>query len=350
MMTLDLTTIAQLLFPNERQLDFARIVAELETVLSRLRGEAVQITWDCDDLVYFDMPETRILLGWSDLAAPQLDGCLTVSVGPGPQSALRTLDSEHDILCSRLVERIQNRFVPLAVIWRQVEGMIDAELVDDLIDTLPDLSSVLPPVESIVEAVLKTDRSKARQSNRPPEVFHPHPVATPATVAPVPVQTDGEKSVAASPQNGHPLTLKLRNTKQHNATPPPPQPTPATIPDTQQAKPQPVAANDQPDLPLPRDAELARLRLALYPPAPAQAATQPDASPQYSTQMRLAAHCLNATLILVWSPLGAAVMTYSLLKGEDMRLSSRTMAVAGTLFALAHTPFGQTVAAMAGVV
>jgi hypothetical protein len=106
-----------------------------------------------------------------------------------------------------------------------------------------------------------------------------------------------------------------------------------------------VAANDQPDLPLPHDAELARLRLALYPPEPVS-----EEGPQYSTQMRLAAHCLNATLILVWSPLGAAVMTYSILRGEDMRLSARTMAVAGTLFALAHSPLGQTVAVMAGVI
>ena len=315
MMTLDLTTIAQLLYPNERALDFARIVAELETVLSRLRGEAVQISWDCDDLVYFDMPETRILLGWSELAAPRLEGCLTVSVGPGPHSALRTLDSEHDVLCSRLVERIQNRFTPLAVIWRQVEGTIGAELVDDLIETLPDLSAALPPVERSVDAALKTVGTKITRPARRPEVFH-QPVAAPAAADASEVRIgEAEPSVAVPfPAPRHPdLT-------------------------------QPLAANDQPDLPLPNNAELARLRSALYPPVPTEVAVVPP----YTTQMRLAAHCLNATLILVWSPLGAAVMTYSLLKGEDMRLSSRTMAVAGTLFALAHSPLGQTVAAIAG--
>ena len=124
MMTLDLSTIAQLLYPSVRALDFARIVVELETVLARMRGDAVEITWDCDDLVFFDMPETRILLAWTDLETSGLEGCLTVSVGPGPDSALRTIDSEHDVLCSRLVERIQNRFIPLAIIWRQVEGTI----------------------------------------------------------------------------------------------------------------------------------------------------------------------------------------------------------------------------------
>lgn len=101
-----------------------------------------------------------------------------------------------------------------------------------------------------------------------------------------------------------------------------------------------VAANDQPDLPLPRDLELHNVRRALYP--------DDEAGPPYSTQMRLAAHCLNATLILVWAPLGAAIMTYSILRGENMRLSSRVMAVSGTLYALAHSPIGMTVAAMAG--
>ena len=56
---------------------------------------------------------------------------------------------------------------------------------------------------------------------------------------------------------------------------------------------------------------------------------------------------MNATLILVWAPLGAAVMTYSVLRGENMRLSARMMAVAGTIFALANSPVGQTVAAVA---
>jgi hypothetical protein len=102
-----------------------------------------------------------------------------------------------------------------------------------------------------------------------------------------------------------------------------------------------VAANSQPDLPRQSDPNLTMLRTALYPD---------DNGPPYSTQMRLAVHCLNATLIVVWAPMGAALMTYSILKGENMRLSSRMMALAGTVFALAHSPVGSTVAAMARTV
>ena len=46
MTDLGLSTIAQLLFPNEQSIDFARIVAELEGVLSRLQSQDVKIAWD----------------------------------------------------------------------------------------------------------------------------------------------------------------------------------------------------------------------------------------------------------------------------------------------------------------
>ena len=331
MMTLDLSTIAQLLYPSEQALDFARIVAELGKVLTHLRGDAVQVSWDCDDLVAFDMPETRILLAWSELNAAGLAGCLTVSVGPGPQSALRTFESEHDLLCSRLVERIQNRYFPLATIWHQVEGSISAELVDDLIDGLPDVSSALPPVASILDAISKTDRPSTGQPGSP---VIPQPDAALAGMPKL------APPVAPMPPAGAPTRFRaVRAGSALFKT--------RTLLRIKPASRVLVAANDQPDLPQPQNAELARLRSALYPvdPEPSTAGGQ-----QPSTQMRLAAHCFNTTLILVWSPLGAAVMTYSLLKGEDIRLSSRMMAVAGTLYALAHSPMGQSFAAMAGVV
>jgi hypothetical protein len=66
-------------------------------------------------------------------------------------------------------------------------------------------------------------------------------------------------------------------------------------------------------------------------------------------QIRLASHAMNATLIMVWLPLGAAVMTYGLLKGDDIHLSARLLVATGTIVGLAHSPLGQTVAAMAGV-
>lgn len=290
MADLGLSTIAQLLFPNEQSIDFARIVSELEGVLRGVQAQDVRIAWDCDDFVCFDIPGTRILLSWAEVERRGYRGCLSVSVGPG-QVASRGV---HEDMCSRLVDRIAGRWAPVAVLWCQAEGVVCAEVIDALQDALPNLGKGLPDIESVVAALTAEEaRLWVGQTSG---------TMAPAIMAPV-----------------APKAPVL-----------PPAPAPAA----------PLqAANDQPDLPRQRDLELDRMRRALYP--------DEDHGAPYSTQMRLAVHCLNATLIVVWAPMGAALMTYSILRGENMRLSSRVMAMTGTLFALAHSPVGMTVAAMA---
>ena len=97
------------------------------------------------------------------------------------------------------------------------------------------------------------------------------------------------------------------------------------------------AANDHPDVPRPRDPELARLRAALYPP-PAPVAT--------STPMRLAVHTMNATLIMVWLPVGAAMLTYSVLKGDNLRLTTAALVATGFSGLLLQNPLVQHFAAL----
>lgn len=97
------------------------------------------------------------------------------------------------------------------------------------------------------------------------------------------------------------------------------------------------AANDHPDVPRPRDPELARLRAALYPP-PAPVAT--------STPMRLAVHTMNATLIMVWLPVGAAMLTYSVLKGDNLRLTTAALVATGFGGLLLQNPLVQHFAAL----
>lgn len=330
----DLSTIAQLLYSDLQTLDFTRIVAELDAVLTRLRGGDVEISWDCDDLVTFDVPETRILLAWSQIDKRCLGGCLTVSVGPNP-AADRPSKTDHDVLCSRLVERIEGRFAPACVLWRQVAGPVSAEYVDDLIESLPEVGGPsLPSIDSILDTLSRADLQKADLQSRPP---HPRSVCAPElsrmAMEPPRVVIADVPQPAASVFAAKPTKASRRRLR-----------IPAPV-----AKQIVVAgvaetANDQPHLPLPKNAELERLREALYP-----VVEEASEKAVYSTQIRIAAHCMNATLILVWAPLGAAVMTYSVLKGEDMRLSARLMAVSGTFFAVAHSSVGQSFAAMAGV-
>ena len=331
----DQSTIAQLLYPDVQALDFARIVAELEGVLQRMRGKDVEILWDCDDLVTFDVPETRILLSWSETEKRGVAGCLTVSVGPNPAAMSTEGNPEHDVLCSRLVERIQGRFVPSSVLWHQVAGPVGSEVVDDLVDALPEVGGGnLPPINSILDTLSRADLHMAGLQSKPP---HPRSIRTPELS-----RMAMSPGLFAALDEARPDLAEVVNMK---PSPKRPLRSPVDMADQFAMPDFAEAANDQPDLPLPNNVELARVREALYPEPASETAASEGAA--YSTQMRLAAHCMNATLILVWAPLGAAVMTYSVLRGENMRLSSRLMAVAGTLFALAHSPVGQTVAAMA---
>lgn len=88
----------------------------------------------------------------------------------------------------------------------------------------------------------------------------------------------------------------------------------------------------------PMDPELIRLRAALY---------EDDDVERPSVQMRLAVHAMNATLIMVWMPLGAAALVHGMVRGEDMRVASRLMVLTGSVGALMQTPIGQNLATLA---
>lgn len=74
---------------------------------------------------------------------------------------------------------------------------------------------------------------------------------------------------------------------------------------------------------------LRQMRQVLY-------AIDPDAPPLpvASAQMRLAVHAMNGTLVAAAGPVGVAVMTYSLIRGEDIRLTACAMVGSGSLMAM----------------
>ena len=267
------STIAQAIYANPQDCSFVRVVTELEGMMSRLRNNVLRTRWDYEDVVVFDIGETRIVLGWSEDQTDDVPACLLVSVGPLPSASGSSHDPAHEMLCSRLMERIQTRFPPDAVLWRQLPLAIEPELVDALIDALP-------PIRDVLGA-------------------RPAPDPTPAAMKP--------RTAAAG-------RIKIASVQQ--------------------------PANDTPDLPRHAETELAQVRAALYPASEVRHAE--------TTQMRLAAQAMNATLIMVWMPLGVAAMTYSLMKGEKIGFSARMMALTGTVFAWSQTPFGHQLVSLAG--
>lgn len=132
-----LSRLAELLFKDVPLCDFARTVAELQSVLTRISGDAPQLTWDCDDVASFDMPGLRILLSHSESPYPGFATRLVVSVGPSPIAALPDRPPlAHADICARLVSRLKERCEPAEVRCSDIRGVVTAETIDQLFEGL----------------------------------------------------------------------------------------------------------------------------------------------------------------------------------------------------------------------
>ena len=113
---------------------------------------------------------------------------------------------------------------------------------------------------------------------------------------------------------------------------------------TERARAKALAAKSAPDMqpantqPTPirsTNPEMARLRAALYP--------QPDAAEaSQNVKLRLAASTMDMTLMVVYLPAGAAMLTYSLLKGGNVNASARVMALTCSILGLSQLPFAHS--------
>ena len=139
--TTELSVIAELAFIEEPPINFARLVADLDSVLARLHAKNRQLTWDCEDVAIFDMPGTRIALAYNDSPRAAVAATLTLSVGPSLVPTEQTSDTpnpvQHDILCSKLVERVQARLKPDAIVWHETDTVVTVEVIDSLSTQTP---------------------------------------------------------------------------------------------------------------------------------------------------------------------------------------------------------------------
>ena len=143
--------VAQLLFAVDSKLDFGRITSGLEGVLWCQRDYVVKAASETANIVVFSMTECRILLSLSQVSGDGFGSCLCVSVGPSDRSES---DREDEQL-------IQNRYGSVAVVWRHVLGTVNAELVNALNERLPGISPVLLPIDSLIDSIAISDRTKA---------------------------------------------------------------------------------------------------------------------------------------------------------------------------------------------
>ena len=137
-------TVAQLVYAHKHQLEFAGIVGDLHALLVRFLGPDLIFEWDCDDIALFDLPTTRIALGWDVRPGKGYGACLTVSVGGVTKLPLTPFSSAHQEMCSRLVERLHRQFPALAILWHQTDEYLTADLIDRLVEGLPPVMQLFP--------------------------------------------------------------------------------------------------------------------------------------------------------------------------------------------------------------
>ena len=259
-----ISTIAELIFVNAPVMNFSRLVSDLDGVLLRFHPQERTLLWDCDDVAIFDVPGTRIALAYTDTPRLGVDASLLISVGPPPRhdpdgtarAPVAGVSIRHDLLCSRLVERVQQRLAANSVYWQEVSVPVTADFIDSFSTSQPQTASQAMP--------------------------HQQPHA----------QADAQPHAQAGSQR----------------------------------------PSDHRNL---RDQDLLRLRNALYPYGN-------DLPPRLtSTQMRLATHAMNATLIAASLPIGAALTTYAVLRGENMRTTTSAMVLTGLAGTLMQGRFAE---------
>lgn len=295
------STIAQFVFDRDPSLNLAVLVTELDAALSRSGAGRRSITWDCDDLAFVDLDGARFTLSYTGDAGIGLPSSLMISVGPGPDSTYDPADRRrYEDLCHLLADRLRARFAPQQTLWHQVAGPVTADLVDDLFDRLPDFSAGKP-------AAPLARRSPPAEAVR----------AFPETEADLPVSFV-EKAMAIKAAKAERARAAMRG--------------------LHSARPAAAAANSQPDLPRRPATEADMIRAALYPVA--------EETPNEHLRMRLAASTMDITLMIVFLPAGAAMMTYGALRGGSFTASARMLALTGALFGISQLPFAAQLAAL----
>lgn len=289
------STVAQFVFDHDPALDLPLLVRELDSALQRSGAGMRMITWDGTDLVLLDVEGARFTLSY-DTETGESPSSLMISVGPGPTGATGPADSRrHEDLCHLIATRLKARFAPERMLWHQVTGPVTADLIDDLFDRLPDFEMSQKPASTQVHS----ETAKALR-------------AFPET-ADMQAVSFAEKALA----------LKAAKAERARA---------AAL-----AKQAPTLepANSRPTQLRTHNPEMARLRDALY-PAPDIAETKGN------VKLRLAASTMDMTLMMVFLPAGAAMLTYSVLKGGNVNASARMMALTCSVLGLSQLPFAHS--------
>jgi hypothetical protein len=268
-MTRARTTIGQLVYDTEPAVDFPRLVADLEVALAGSEGGKRRLTFHGDRIAFIDAGSSRVTVAFATDLDEKGGAAVLVTVGYAPimDGDLR-LARRRSVLARLIAERVAERFPPADTVWTETEDEATPDLVSRLIERLT----------ADRQSLLETRNARAREKRASPRHFV-EPDDLPRMVARI-------DAALAARRAGRPGRAALAG-----------------------------GGTVQLDI-----SDLAALDRAT------EAANRAGTP---SAPMRLAAHMIDATLMVVALPVGAAMMIYSLSRGANLNTSARAMALSG---------------------
>jgi hypothetical protein len=134
------SVIDQVLFQGMQAVNFPNIVREIRSRLDAMTDRPWLVDWDDEDVVTFDQPCMRVLLAWSDHAAPGLSGVLTLSAGPSPMVGKICMRPDFAEMAALLFSDIVAGAQGAKSVRHNMSCTMSAEWVSLLIDALPDMA------------------------------------------------------------------------------------------------------------------------------------------------------------------------------------------------------------------
>lgn len=315
---------ARVVYADAQPWDFVQVAEDLHHTLSQLDGTDVSFGWEGAATAVFNVSGVRILLRTDDCNGDTLT-CLTVAVELSPNGSDPGLGTVCETTCASVIDHLQRRYPGVTTMQHRQTEPVAHRLQARRIAAVPSLPE--PPGSPALDDVSLAGASGMLNSAESAEVLRAHRGEGPKTS-----QHPIRASFARSGRTGartRAATARARGGAYFTTSAKSSGPFPRIV--------------DEPSLPVSHDVEFARVRSAFN-------YVEPEVpSLRLSTPLRLTTHALNASLIMVWAPLGAGVMAYSLVRGESTRFSGRMVVLTGLFAAALNTPFGQYMSTMIGV-
>lgn len=273
--------VAQVLFFSETILNFPALVRMVETtIVCDSAEDPPQIHWDDEARVALEFGNTRLIVAIGNGEAGKMVPSLTLAI-----SAISDKDGDpslrdiHKAQLELFMTLMKAKLNVDTVLWLEAPGPVTTDLVEAMVEMLPNRLALLT-------------------GEAPPPLETTRPSICPLLPTP-----------NAAPMHADLRTKNVEKTENRDVL--------ATLA---------IPSNADISLRTADQIQLSDLRLHLH--------DVEDTGRAASTPMRVAVHTMNTTLMLVSLPIGASMMTYSILRGEDINLTARAMAITGTLVGL----------------